>query len=82
MEISQVVKISKGGKEARLKEEAGGGGTKGVPLQSPGGHLQIPRCCETFPWASRKRGWEPNPTRNYRPDTRPEPESEFSAHQR
>ena len=39
--MSQVFKVSKGGKEARLKEEGYGGGTKGVPLQTPGGLLQM-----------------------------------------
>ena len=41
MEISQVFKISKGGKEARLKEEAGGGGTKGCPYR----HLVVTCRC-------------------------------------
>ena len=50
-----ISKISKGGKEASLKEEGGGGGrggAKGVALQTC--HLQIPRRYGTFPWASRE----------------------------
>ena len=49
-------KISKGGKEARLKEEGGGGGKVGERggLTDISCHLQIPRCYGTFPWASRE----------------------------
>ena len=49
-------KISKGGKEARLKEEGGGvgrGGRKGWPTDVSC-HLQIPRCYGTFPQAPRE----------------------------
>ena len=48
-------KISKGGKEARLKE--GGGGRKGEQkdgLTDVSCRLQTPRHYGTFPWASRK----------------------------
>ena len=41
MEISQVFKIWKGGKEARLKEEGGGRGTKGCPYR----HLVVTCRC-------------------------------------
>ena len=50
-------KISKGGKEARLKEGGGGGGGKGGQkgcLTDASCHLQTPRRYGTFPWASRK----------------------------
>ena len=49
-------KISKGGKEARLKEEGGGGGRGGKRggLTEVSCHLQIARCYGTLPWASRK----------------------------
>ena len=49
-------KISKGGKEVRLKEEGGGGGRRGKRggLTDVSCHLQIPRCYGTFPWASRE----------------------------
>ena len=49
-------KISKGGKEPRLKEEGGGGG-RGADrggLTDISCHLQIPRHYGTFPWASRE----------------------------
>ena len=49
-------KISKGGKEARLKEEGeevGEGGKRGG-LTDVSCHLQIPRRYGTFPWASRE----------------------------
>ena len=50
-------KISKGGKEARLKEEGGGGGRVGGErggLTDVSCHLQTPRHYGTFPWASRE----------------------------
>ena len=49
-------KISKGGKEARLKEDGGGGGKGGQKgwLTDVSCHLQIPRHYGTFPWASRE----------------------------
>ena len=75
-------KISKGGKEARLKEEGGGGGRGG----EKGGltdicHLQIPRRYGTLPWASREGR---NGTWPYQKSdqTRAEPEFEFSAKRR
>ena len=49
-------KISKGGKEARLKEEGGEGGRGGQRggLTDVSCHLQIPRRYGTLPWASRE----------------------------
>ena len=51
-----ISKISKGGKEARLKEEGGGGGRGGQRggLTDVSCHLQIPRRYGTLPWASRE----------------------------
>ena len=76
-------KISKGGKEPRLKEEGGGGG-RGADrggLTDISCHLQIPRCYGTFPWASREGR---TGTRPYQKSdqTRAEPEFEFSAKRR
>ena len=50
------IKDFKGGKEARLKEEGGGGrgGGKRGGLTEVSCHLQIPRRYGTFPWASRE----------------------------
>ena len=51
------IKDFKGGKEARLKEEGGGGGKVGGErsgLTDVPCHLQIPRHYGTFPWASRE----------------------------
>ena len=51
------IKDFKGGKEARLKEEGGGGGRRGGErggLTDVSCHLQMPRCYETFRWASRE----------------------------
>ena len=74
-------KISKGGKEARLKEEGGGGrrGGKRGGLTDVSCHLQILRRYGTLPWPPEKGGLELSPTRN---QTRPEPEFEFSAKRR
>ena len=47
-------KISKGGKEARLKEGGGGKGGERGGLTDVSCHLQTPRHYGTFPWASRK----------------------------
>ena len=49
-------KISKGGKEARLKEEGGGGRRRGRKggLIDVSCHLQMLRRYGTFPWASRE----------------------------
>ena len=71
-------KISTGGKEARLKEEGGGGGKGGKwgGLTNVSCHLQTPRHYGTLPWASRggRTGtW---------PYQKPEPEFEFSAKRR
>ena len=50
------IKDFKGEKEARLKEEGGGGGRGGERggLTDVSCHLQIPRRYGTFPWASRE----------------------------
>ena len=55
-ELQMSSKISKGGKEARLKGGGGGGGKGGKRggLTDVSCHLQIPRRYGTFPWASRK----------------------------
>ena len=60
------MKDFKGGKEARLKEEGGGGGRGGTRggLTDVSCHLQVPRHYGTFPWASREEGLELGPTRN------------------
>ena len=71
-------KISKGGKEPRLKEEGGGGG-RGADrggLTDISCHLQIPRRYGTFPWASREG------RTGTRPYQKSEPEFEFSAKRR
>ena len=70
-----------GGKEARLKEEGGGGGrggAKGVALQSPATY-RYPGVMGLFPGPPEKGGLELGRTRN---QTRPEPEFEFSAKRR
>ena len=75
------IKDFKGGKEARLKEEGGGGGRggkRGGPTDISC-HLQIPKHYGTFPGPPEKGGLELGPTRN---QTRPEPEFEFSAKRR
>ena len=72
-------KISKGGKEARLKEEGGGGGrggVKGVALQMSPATYRYPGVMGLFPGPPEKGELERGPTRN---QTRPEPEFEFSA---
>ena len=71
-------KISKGGKEARLKEEGGGGGRGGKRggLTDVSCHLQIPRHYGTLPWASREG------RTGTRPYQKSEPEFEFSAKRR
>ena len=71
-------KISKGGKEARLKE-AGGGGGKGVALQTSLATYRYPGVMGLFPGPPEKGGLELGPTRN---QTRPESEFEFSAKRR
>ena len=50
------IKDFKGGKEARLKEEGGGGGRGGKRggLTDVSCHLQMLRHYGTFPWASRE----------------------------
>ena len=74
-----ISKISKGGKEASLKEEGGGGGrggAKGVALQTSPATYRYPGVMGLFPGPPEKGGLELGPTRN---QTRPEPEFEFSA---
>ena len=71
-------KISKGGKEARLKEEGGGGGrggAKGVALQSPATY-RYPGVMGLFPGPPEKGGLELHPTRN---QTRPDQNQNSSA---
>ena len=66
-------KISKGGKEARLKEEGGGGwrvGAKGVTLQTSPATYRYPGVMGLYPGPPEKGGLELGPTRN---KTRPEP---------
>ena len=55
-ELQMSSKISKGGKEGRLKEGGGGGGKGGKRggLTDVSCHLQTPRHYRTFPWASRE----------------------------
>lgn len=75
-------KISKGGKEARLKEEEGGGGrvgAEGVALQTSPATYRYPGVMGLYPGPPEKGGLELGPTRN---QTRPEPEFEFSAKRR
>ena len=74
-------KISKGGKEARLKEEGGeaGEGAKGVALQTSPATNRHPGVMGRFPRLPEKGGLEFGPTRN---QTRPESEFEFSAKRR
>ena len=59
-------KISKGGKEARLKEEGGGGkgGAKGVALQTSPATCRHPGVTGLFPGLPEKGGLELGPTRN------------------
>ena len=66
-------KISKGGKEARLKEEEGGGGrvgAEGVALQTSPATYRYPGVMGLYPGPPEKGGLELGPTRN---QTRPEP---------
>ena len=74
-------KISKGGKEVRLKEEGeeAGGGAKEVALQMSPATYRYPGVMGLFPGPPEKGGLELGPTRN---QTRPEPEFEFSAKKR
>ena len=72
----------KGGKEARLKEEGGGGGrgeAKGVALQMSPATYRYPGVMRLFPGPPEKGRLELGPTRN---QTRPEPEFKFSAKKR
>ena len=76
------IKDFKGGKEARLKEEGGGGGrggVKDVALQTSPATYRYPGVMGLFPGPPEKGGLELGPTRN---QTRPEPEFEFSAKRR
>ena len=61
------IKDFKGGKEARLKEEVGGGGRrgeKGVALQTSPATYRYPGVMGLFPGPPEKRGPELGPTRN------------------
>ena len=72
----------KGGKEARLKEEGGGGGrggAEGVALQTSPATCRYPGVMGLYPGPPEKGGLELGPTRN---QTRPEPEFKFSAKRR
>ena len=76
------IKDFKGGKEARLKEEEGGGGragAKGVALQTSPATYRYPGIMGLFPGPPEKGGLELSPTRN---QPRPEAEFEFSAKRR
>ena len=75
------IKDFKGGKEARLKEEGGGGKgeAKGVALQTSPAAYRYPGVMGLFLGPPEKGGLELSPTRN---QTRPEPEFEFSAKRR
>ena len=76
------IKDFKGGKEARLKDEEGGGrrsGAKGVALQTSPATYRCPGVMGLFLGPPEKGGLELGPTRN---QTRPEPEFEFSAKRR
>ena len=76
------IKDFKGGKEARLKEDGGGGGrgrVKGVALQTSPATYGCPGVMGLFPGPPEKGGLELGPTQN---QTRPEPEFEFSAKRR
>ena len=76
------IKDFKGGKEARLKEEGGGGGregAKGVALQMSPATYRYPGVMRLFPGPPEKGGLELSPTRN---QIRLEPEFEFSAKRR
>ena len=80
MKISQSSNISKGGKEARLKEgEKAGEGAKGVVLQTSPATCRYPGVMGLYPGPSEKGGLELDLTRNH---TRTEPEFEFSAKRR
>ena len=83
IQVLTASKTSKGGKEARLKEEGGGGrrgGTKGVVLQTTSPATYRYRgVMGLFPGPPEKGGLELSPTRN---QARPEPEFKFSAKRR
>ena len=75
------IKDFKGGKEARLKEEGGGGKGEatGVALQTSPATYRYPGVMGLFPGPPEKGGLALSPYRN---QTRPEPEFEFSAKRR
>ena len=82
IQVLTASKISKGGKEARLKEERGGGGRKGatgVALQTSSDTCRYPGIMGLHLGPPEKGGLELGPTRN---QTRPESEFEFSTKRR
>ena len=82
IQVLTASKISKGGKEARLKEEGGGGGrggAKGVALQTSPATCRYPGVMGLYPGPPEKGRLELGPTRN---QTKPESEFEFSAKRR
>ena len=80
IQVLTTSKISKGGKEARLKEEMGGSGRRGQKaLQTSPATCRYPGVMGLCPGPPEKGGLELDPTRN---QTRPEPEFEFSAKRR
>ena len=80
IQVLTVLKVSKGGKEARLKEgEKAGEGEKGVVLRTSLAACRYPRVMGLYPGPPEKGRLELGPTRN---QTRPEPEFEFSAKRR
>ena len=79
-ELSTNIKDFKGGKEARLKEEGGGGrrrGTKGVAFQTSPATYRYPGIMGLFPGLQRREDWN-----SALPEIRPEQEFEFSAKRR
>ena len=82
IQVLTASKISKGGKEARLKEEGGRGGrggSKGVALQTSSDTCRYPGIMGLHLGPPEKGGLELGPTRN---QTRPESEFEFSTKRR
>ena len=74
------IKDVKGGKEARLKEEGGGGGrggVKGVALKTSPATYRYTGIMGLFPGLQRREDWN-----SALPEIRPEPEFKFSAKRR